>query len=146
LVGQTVEQQMFKQDLYPFPKGHPIAISYVFLRTRPPSNKSRLPVQTPDFDNFTYAVNNALKRPKDRKGQLNPHPEGILFYDDNQPICILEPTIVLWAKPSEPPGLILTAWDFEKIESRIAASLKETTNYPVEEVFKLCEQGCIELK
>lgn len=111
LVTNTVLNHMAKHRLRPFPKNHPVAMSCLFFITKAPSCKLELPSQAPDFDNFAYAIWNAIKRSPSKKiGRIRVpgrYPNGVLVYEDDQIIWTLEGNGVLWATEGHPPGVII---------------------------------------
>lgn len=122
-VRSTTLVYMAMRGLSPIPKGVPIAVGYLFFRTRPASNKTEFPAQTPDKDNYEYAITNALKStPKKRKkGVLveTEYPDGILYYDDCQIVWNLHPSGILWADENNPPGVIIQVELIENIKDQI---------------------------
>lgn len=107
-VTQVVNRYMVDRDLNPFPKNHPVAMGCLFFLTKSPSCKLEFPSQDPDEDNLLYAIRNALKRTQKKKGGHGKYPDGVLFYEDNQIVWILEPQGKIWATSAHPPGLIIT--------------------------------------
>lgn len=110
-VAASVEKFFFDNNLEPFPKNHPVAFGYFFFITKSKSCNLEFPSQDPDYDNLEYAINNALKttaKTKKKVRILGKHPEGVLFFDDNQPVWRIEPDGMVWANEFNPPGVLIS--------------------------------------
>lgn len=122
-IRATALQWMTAHGRQPFPKNHPVAMGCLFFLTRAKSNHLEFPSIDPDLDNLEYTVWNALKHtPGIRKnGKTFPgrFPDGICFYDDCQVVWRLQPSGVLWASASHPPGVIVTIRDAEPMAAEI---------------------------
>ena len=112
LCRTTALAVMRAQGRQPFPKNHPVAMGCLFFLTRAKSCKLPFPSQAPDQDNLEYAIRNALKRTPRHKGRDGPYPKGICFYDDDQIVWRALPDGMLWARPGNPPGVLITIYDF----------------------------------
>jgi len=110
-IARTVSDVLWDNQIMPFPKNHPVAMGCLFFLSKSPSCKLLLPSQDPDYDNLEYAIWNALKRTSAKKGKPGKHPDGILFYEDNQVVWRLQPSGKLWATENEPPGVLITVQD-----------------------------------
>lgn len=118
---------MIDNEIKPFEKNQPLAWSSLFYFTRAEGNKSLLPAQPPDHDNFDYFIRNALKRTpaklKRSRGQKvrveGKYPNGILFYEDDQICYHLEPHGKAWATEDEPSGVLIQVMDAYKLRERI---------------------------
>lgn len=119
LVTETVDRFMFDQNIQPFPKNHPVAMSCLFFLTKAPSCKLLYPSQIPDEDNLVYAVRNALKRTQSKKGRPGRYPKGVLYYEDDQIIWRVGPEGKLWATEKEPPGVLITVQDALQLRHEI---------------------------
>ncbi len=93
-----------------FPQNHPVAMGCVFYVTKSPSCKLLLPSQKPDWDNYEYAIRNALI--------------GVCYHDDNQPTWRLLPDGVLWATADDPPGVMVQIADAHTLMDDIEAGRK----------------------
>lgn len=113
-VARSVSACMAMKHLDPFPKNHPIAIGCLFFVTKSKSCQLTYPSQAPDLDNFEYGIWNILKRTA-----RGPHPEGILFYEDDQIVWRLAPSGLLWADYNRPPGVIITVQSVHEISESI---------------------------
>lgn len=108
-----VRRQVFQQmaGSAPFPKGMPLAIGILIIRTKPKSNDTIFPVGPPDIDNFDEAIFNALKAPAPQSKKLAAvrakWPNGVLFYDDAQIVERLLPSGKIWAVGPVHPGAII---------------------------------------
>jgi len=98
----------------PFPKNHPVAMGCLFFLTRSPTCKLLTPSQAPDQDNLEYAIRNALKRTPSKRGRDGLYPKGVCFYDDDQIVWRALPDGMLWAQSGNPPGVLITIYDFEQ--------------------------------
>lgn len=124
-VAGSVANILRDNQLTPFPKNHPVAMSCLFFLSKAPKNKLLLPSQDPDFDNLEYAVWNALKRTPDKKGRPGKHPDGILFYEDNQIVWRLQPSGKLWSTQDIVPGVLITVQDAMHLRDEIEQYGKE---------------------
>ena len=109
-VQNMAKNWMEKNGATMFPRNYPVAIGTVFFITRSTSCKLDLPSQKPDWDNFEYAIRNALS--------------GICYYDDNQPTWRLYPDGALWADNDNPPGVLIQIRDAYTIMDQIDAGRK----------------------
>jgi hypothetical protein len=114
LVRTTALAVMGARGLQPFPKNRALAVGCLFFMPKSASCKLPYPSQAPDQDNLIYAVRNALKRTPDRHGQQGAYPNGICFWDDDQVIWTAQPDGEIWATRDEPPGVLITMFDYEK--------------------------------
>lgn len=101
---------MARHKLKPYPKGFALAWSTIFFVTKPESSTADFP-NTGDEDNYDYGIRNALKRtPRKRVGSKlvdGAYPQGVLFYDDDQPKWRRGEGGLLWADENHPPGVII---------------------------------------
>ena len=118
-VARSVAGVLWDHNLTPFPKNHPVAMGCLFFLSKVPSCKLLLPSQDPDYDNLEYAVWNALKRTPAKKGKPGKHPNGILFYEDNQVVWRLQPSGKLWATQDIFPGVLITVQDAMYLQDEI---------------------------
>ena len=129
-VQQTVLAYMAKYSLEPFGKDHPIMFSVWIFKTQPKSNKLPYPSQKPDYSNFAYYIENALKRSPKKRDKITKKlidgkfPEGIAYRDDDQVLGPGEPCYELWATASHPPGAIIIVQDVLKMMEKIDQDLK----------------------
>ena len=123
IVQDQIHRQMQALGLKPFPKNHPLAIGILIFKPKPKSCKLELPSQMPDMDNYEYAINNALKSTRTKKGP-GLFPDGVLFYDDDCPVWILDPTGKVWATKEHPPGALITIQDAWHLRGKISDRLK----------------------
>lgn len=119
---------MEKFSLKPFPKNHPLGIGCLFFVKKAESNKLTFPSQTPDLDNFEYAIANALKRTPKKNGRDGKYPNGVLYYDDDQLIWRISPSGMLWATDEHPAGLILRIRDGYEIKDSIESEVQQITD------------------
>lgn len=111
-VRNEVATAMLEAGLEPFPKNHPVAMGCLFYLTKAKSNKLALPSQTPDLDNLSYAIWNALERqPVDEHANDRFALTGVLYYNDSQVVWQLPPAGKLWATEHELPGVLITVQD-----------------------------------
>jgi hypothetical protein len=100
LVAMTGLVYMRGYGLEPFPQHHSVAMGCLIFLPKARSCKLPYPSQRPDLDNLKYAIWNALK--------------GVAYYDDDQVIYTAQPDGEVWATPDEPPGVLITMFDYER--------------------------------
>lgn len=118
-VARSVAGDLWDRQLTPFPKNHPVAMGCLFFLSKAPACKLLFPSQDPDYDNLEYAIFNALKRTPAKKGKSGKHPNGILFYEDNQVVWRLQPSGKLWTTQDISPGVLITVQDAMHLQSEI---------------------------
>lgn len=118
-VARSVAGTLWDNQLIPFPKNHPIAMGCLFFLSKAPACKLLFPSQDPDYDNLEYAIFNALKRTPAKKGKPGKHPNGILFYEDNQVVWRLNPSGKFWATQDIVPGVLITVQDAMSLQDDI---------------------------
>lgn len=125
---RCVLELMQQYGLQRFAQGEPLAVGMLFYRSQADSNDSWMPAQKPDYSNFYYAVENALKmtpgtHKKYDNGQKyflpGPFPEGVLYYDDDQVCWQLEPAGKVWATADEPPGVLISVMHCKLLSERV---------------------------
>jgi len=117
-VARSVTQFMFDHNLEPFPRNHPVAIGTLFFMPKSKVCKLEFPSQKPDWDNMDYAINNALGNSR-KKQVLGLYPDGVLFWDDNQPVWRIEPDGMVWANEFNPPGVLISCQSAYEYRERI---------------------------
>jgi hypothetical protein len=66
-----------------------------------------------------YAIRNALKRTKVKKGKPGPYPDGVLFWDDDQVVWRAGSEGMVWATEQHPPGVLITVQSALELKDKI---------------------------